>query len=412
MPRVTLSYRREDSAGIARLIFERLKPRYGADSVFMDIDAIEFGEDYRDKIQHALGQTDFLLVLIGPRWLGPTTGGRNRINDATDPVRMEVERALEIGLRVVPILLESTPMPGPDELPETLGRLPFLNAAEVTAGREFDGQIDRIIRFIDRTFAKVEARRAREPKPEPPPVRVDDPPPVGPVTPTPIVGPVTPTPIVGPVTPTPIVTARRSNRTLVVGGILVLLCFVGIIGIVGLIGLIGLVRSNGHSGGSIVAVATEQPTAVATLPVFSLPTTAPATERPTAAPTLNIFSLPVGAVPARRGAAVPAGFGVMYPRLSGLFWKPTRCRQSGSSAQVGIQIFNDYRASVNSDVALAKQEAKLGASDWLPGRRRFAPGLSPAFGRTIANFRCRQSVVSGLRNVRFGADSGPYVRYY
>ena len=71
MPRVTLSYRRDDSAGISRLIFERLKRRYGSDSVFMDIDAIEFGEDYRDRLRQALQQTDFLLVLIGPRWLGP-----------------------------------------------------------------------------------------------------------------------------------------------------------------------------------------------------------------------------------------------------------------------------------------------------------------------------------------------------
>lgn len=41
MPRITLSYRRDDSAPTARLIFERLRARYGSDSVFMDIDAIE-----------------------------------------------------------------------------------------------------------------------------------------------------------------------------------------------------------------------------------------------------------------------------------------------------------------------------------------------------------------------------------
>lgn len=128
----------------------------------MDIDAIEFGEDYRKRIYHALRQTDYLLVLIGTRWLGPTAGGRNRINDASDPVRMEVERALEIGLRVVPILLEHTPMPGPEDLPETLGELPFLNAADISTGREFDSQIERIIRFINRTFAETEARRERE----------------------------------------------------------------------------------------------------------------------------------------------------------------------------------------------------------------------------------------------------------
>jgi hypothetical protein len=409
MPRVTLSYRRDDSAGIARLIFERLKPRYGGDSVFMDIDAIEFGEDYRDKIHQALGQTDFLLVLIGPRWLGPTPGGRNRINDTTDPVRMEVERALEIGLRVVPILLENTPMPSPGELPETLGRLPYLNAAEVTAGREFDGQIDRIIRFIDRTFAAIEARRAREAKagekdlrvtapPTPDvPLPADVAPPAATVVPLrdPPDAPAPPTPVVAaPAPPTPVVAVRRSNKGLVVGMVVVL----------GLGGFIALVNADIHAGSKTVSVATEAPTAA--------PTTVPtleATSVPTAAATLNIFAMPV--VPPRVGATVPVGFSVMYPRLGGLFWKPTRCSQTGSSARVSIQLFNDYRGTLNTDVALTKPEKSFVTNDWVQERQHLAPGLSPTYSRTFASFKCGSKVSSGVRRVRFGEDSGPYVSF-
>ncbi|HTU68973.1 MAG TPA: TIR domain-containing protein [Candidatus Baltobacteraceae bacterium] len=158
MPRVTLSYRREDSAGLARLIFERLKNRFGAGAVFMDFDAIEFGQDYRERIDDALRQTDYLLLLIGPRWLGPLTAGETRIKQPNDPVRMEVERAFEIGLRVVPILLDRTPMPGADDLPETLRKLTYLNAADVTSGRDFDAQMEHVIRFIDGTPAKSSAR--------------------------------------------------------------------------------------------------------------------------------------------------------------------------------------------------------------------------------------------------------------
>lgn len=163
MPRVTLSYRREDSAGIARLIFERLTNRYGIESVFMDIDAIEFGADYRERIYDALRQTDYLLLLIGSRWLGPLTDGTTRIKQPNDPVRMEVERALEIGLRVVPILLDRTPMPGADDLPETLQKLTFLNAADVTSGRDFDAQMEHLIRFIDGTPAKTGPQSTRVP---------------------------------------------------------------------------------------------------------------------------------------------------------------------------------------------------------------------------------------------------------
>jgi predicted ATPase len=163
MPRVTLSYRREDSAGIARLIFERLTNRYGIESVFMDIDAIEFGADYRERIYDALRQTDYLLLLIGSRWLGPLTDGTTRIKQPNDPVRMEVERALEIGLRVVPILLDRTPMPGADDLPETLQKLTYLNAADVTSGRDFDAQMEHLIRFIDGTPAKTGPQSTRVP---------------------------------------------------------------------------------------------------------------------------------------------------------------------------------------------------------------------------------------------------------
>lgn len=162
MPRVTLSYRRDDSAAIARLMFEHLRSRYGLDNVFVDIDSIEFGEDYRERIYHALGRTDYLLVLIGPKWLGPMGKGRFRIQEANDPVRIEVERALEVGIRVVPILIEHTPMPTPAVLPESLERLAYLNAAEVSVGRDFDSQMDRLTRFIDRTYEEQTKRREHE----------------------------------------------------------------------------------------------------------------------------------------------------------------------------------------------------------------------------------------------------------
>jgi virginiamycin B lyase len=144
------------------LIFERLRQRYGLESVFIDIDAIEFGEDYRERIHQALRGTDYLLVLIGSRWLGPLADGRTRIMERNDPVRLEVEQALDMGLRVVPLLIDHTKMPEPSELPPSMEKLTYLNAADVTSGREFDGQMDRVIRFIDRTFEQTNARAASD----------------------------------------------------------------------------------------------------------------------------------------------------------------------------------------------------------------------------------------------------------
>jgi hypothetical protein len=54
--RVFVSYRRADAAGWARRLVDRLAERFGAESVFQDVDAIAPGEDFAKKI------ADFLSV--------------------------------------------------------------------------------------------------------------------------------------------------------------------------------------------------------------------------------------------------------------------------------------------------------------------------------------------------------------
>src|SRR4051812_33124564 len=86
MPKITVSYRREDSEAITGRLFDRLVARYGKASVFRDIDNIPPGVDFRTHIDEALGETDVLLVVIGRRWLGSAKPGHRRIQDAEDPV--------------------------------------------------------------------------------------------------------------------------------------------------------------------------------------------------------------------------------------------------------------------------------------------------------------------------------------
>ena len=56
MPKIILSYRRSDSQAMAGRIFDRLSTRYGEAAVFMDIDVIPFGTDFRRHIGQALQQ--------------------------------------------------------------------------------------------------------------------------------------------------------------------------------------------------------------------------------------------------------------------------------------------------------------------------------------------------------------------
>jgi hypothetical protein len=150
VPNILISYRREDSDAIAGRIRDRIVGRFGVDSVFMDIDSIPFGLDFRKQVQHALTQNDIVLAIIGPKWLGVTRGGSARIRDELDPVRIEIETALKRGIPVIPVLVGRAAMPKANDLPDSLKDLSFLNAAEVSAGRDFGQQMERLLRSIDR----------------------------------------------------------------------------------------------------------------------------------------------------------------------------------------------------------------------------------------------------------------------
>jgi TIR domain len=160
MPRITISYRRADSDAIAGRIRDRLATQFGEDCVFMDIDSIPVGIDFRDQIKNELLKNDMLLVVIGTRWRGPSKGGRARIYDENDPVRVEVETALQRSIPVVPVLVGGATMPKPDELPESLNKFSFHNAAVVDAGQDFHQHMDRLIRSLERVLKDKSATGA------------------------------------------------------------------------------------------------------------------------------------------------------------------------------------------------------------------------------------------------------------
>jgi invasion protein IalB len=124
---------------------DRIAGSFGEDSVFIDVDNIPFGKDFRVHIHEVLLKADAVLVVIGPKWLGGDRRGRARIQDDTDPVRIEVETALSKGIPTIPILVGRTNMPKPEQLPESLRSFSYVNAAPVDTGRDFHRDVDRVI---------------------------------------------------------------------------------------------------------------------------------------------------------------------------------------------------------------------------------------------------------------------------
>jgi hypothetical protein len=94
----------------------------------MDVDSLEAGVDFVDAVLQAIQSSTVVLILIGDRWLTTTdNGGRRRLDDPTDNVRMEIEHALRLRKPLLPVLLDGAGMPRPDELPASLAPLPRLN---------------------------------------------------------------------------------------------------------------------------------------------------------------------------------------------------------------------------------------------------------------------------------------------
>jgi class 3 adenylate cyclase/predicted ATPase len=157
MPRIVVSYRRSDSVAIAGRVCDRLITRYGNDSVFMDLEDILSTAEVRDHIKKCLKRGDVLLALIGPNWLAE--GGD--IQTENDPVRFEIETALEQGVDILPVLLDGSCLPPAGELPDSVKRLAFCNAVPLNSGRLFHLHMERLIRAIDQIL-KTESSPAAD----------------------------------------------------------------------------------------------------------------------------------------------------------------------------------------------------------------------------------------------------------
>jgi hypothetical protein len=164
MPRIAISYRRADTGPIAGRIFDWLVDRYGEKSVFIDIEQIPFGTDFRSHIREVLLQTDVLIAVIGTGWLGRTDARHSRIQEEADPVRVEIETALERKIAIIPVLIDQATMPAKDELPSTFGDFAYLNAPAVSSGRDFRTHMERLMTAIDRMTGTGDSTDASSPE--------------------------------------------------------------------------------------------------------------------------------------------------------------------------------------------------------------------------------------------------------
>jgi hypothetical protein len=148
VPGIFITYRRADTSGQAGRVYDWLGEHYGNDAVFKDIDSIDPGRPWRAAIEAAVGSADIVIAMIGPQWLSELKAR----DGSPDYVRYELETALKTDRRVIPLLVNGTPMPDPDDLPESLALLGEYQAFEVSDAR-FRTDMEELLRRLDRVVA-------------------------------------------------------------------------------------------------------------------------------------------------------------------------------------------------------------------------------------------------------------------
>jgi hypothetical protein len=136
MHTVFISYRTGETAGEARALFSELAATLGKDSVFMDVDTIGLGRDFRQVLRERLESCDLMLALVGRNWVDTTNpSGQRRLEDPDDYVQLEIDAALKRNIPVTPVLVQGAQMPTGAQLPKEIRDFAYRNGFELSHNR-------------------------------------------------------------------------------------------------------------------------------------------------------------------------------------------------------------------------------------------------------------------------------------
>jgi hypothetical protein len=117
------------------------------------------GSNFREILNQEVKGCDVMLVIIGPKWASMTDDQGNRLLfNPRDNTRIEIETGLNReDIMIVPVLVGGADMPTPEELPESLRALTYLNAIVIRNDPDFDHDIERLTQGIGRSrgFAEL-----------------------------------------------------------------------------------------------------------------------------------------------------------------------------------------------------------------------------------------------------------------
>jgi len=156
--KIFINYRREDSRGEARGLFDRLSIRFPR-RVFMDVSVLDPGVDFVQAIDKEVSGCDAFVVVIGKDWLtSKDSNGQRRLDDPQDFVRLEIASALKRNIPVIPALVGGAAMPTVTDLPADLHPLTRRNAVYLT-DQGWDDDVHRLVGALERVLSGTKKKQ-------------------------------------------------------------------------------------------------------------------------------------------------------------------------------------------------------------------------------------------------------------
>jgi hypothetical protein len=114
----------------------------------MDVAGIGIGTRWAEVIEDTLGSCKVAVILIGKRWLEPSTDGVRRIDQPDDPTRAEIVTALRLNLKLVPLMVSGAAVPERKDLPSEIASITDWQALRVDDD-DFDHDANRLIQALE-----------------------------------------------------------------------------------------------------------------------------------------------------------------------------------------------------------------------------------------------------------------------
>jgi hypothetical protein len=155
--KIFINYRRGDDPGFTGRLFDRLEDAFPPEQLFMDVDSIAPGLDFVRVLEEQVAACDIFLAVIGQNWIDARdAAGNRRLDNQGDFVRIEIESALKLGKRIIPVLVNNASMPEAHQLPPSLEPFSRRNAVRLSHDR-FKADTQTLVKQLQKAREDAEA---------------------------------------------------------------------------------------------------------------------------------------------------------------------------------------------------------------------------------------------------------------